>query len=184
MHIALWFPREMRTILRQQPNRGPAAARNRGIDAASGEIVAFTDDDRVPPPDWLQRLADGFRRYPQVSGVGGYLEPAPDLLQSNLFARYEAYVVHDLYRVGSDPYVGGFETPGCGTNNVAYRINVLREVNGFDESFPYAAGEDTDLKKRVTDAGHLLLYIPVKLILQKNKGISLLRRRPRCREKQ
>lgn len=149
--------------IRQDPNQGPAAARNRGIEVAMGEIVAFTDDDCEPPADWLQSLSEGFQRHPEVSGVGGYPEATPDALRSNIFARYEAYVVHDLYRVGNEPYVGSLETPGCGTNNVAYRADVLREVNGFDQSFPYAASEDADLKKRVTEAGHLLLYLPIKV---------------------
>src|SRR5437764_138198 len=61
----------------QQENQGPAAARNTGIRAVAGDIVVFTDDDCVPPPDWLSRLANGYARYPEVAGVGGYLE-APD----------------------------------------------------------------------------------------------------------
>jgi len=159
--VASEFPQVR--LIRQPTNRGPAAARNRGIEMATGEIIAFTDDDCVPPPDWLRSLADGFQRHPEVSGVAGYLEAAPDVLRSNPFARYEAYVMHSLYRAGSEPYVGGFETPGGGTNNVAYRADVLREAHGFDESFPHAAGEDADLKKRVTEAGHLLLYLPIKV---------------------
>lgn len=150
--------------IRQEPNRGPAAARNRGIEAASGEIIAFTDDDCLLPPDFLSRLANGYRRYPEVAGVGGYLEAPDALLQTNPFARYEAYVTHQVYHAGPEEYLGGFECPAGGTNSMSYRKAVLLEVGGFDESFPYAAGEDADLKWRVVQRGYRLLYIPVKVI--------------------
>ena len=44
--------------LLRQTHGGRAAARNRGIEAATGDVIAFTDDDCLPPPDWLARLAN------------------------------------------------------------------------------------------------------------------------------
>lgn len=151
-------------LIRQEPNRGPAAARNRGIEAASGAIIAFTDDDCLLPLNFLSRLAEGYRKYPDAAGVGGYLEAPDDLMRTNPFARYEAYVTRRVYHAGSEEYLGGFECPAGGTNSMSYRASVLREIGGFDESFPYAAGEDADLKWRIVQQGYRLLYVPVKVV--------------------
>ncbi len=150
--------------IRQEPNRGPAAARNRGVEAATGEIITFTDDDCLLPSAFLSRLADGYLRYPEAAGVGGYLEAPGELLRTNPFARYEAYVTHYIYHAGPEEYLGGFKCPAGGTNSMSYRKSVLVEVGGFDESFPYAAGEDADLKLRITQRGYRLLYVPVKVV--------------------
>ena len=50
---------------------GVVAAYNRGLDAATGEIFCFTDDDAAPHPDWTQRLLDAFDHDSEVGGIGG-----------------------------------------------------------------------------------------------------------------
>ncbi|MBM3129716.1 MAG: glycosyltransferase family 2 protein [Chloroflexi bacterium] len=159
--IAQEFPRAR--YLYQQ-NRGPAAARNRGIASASGEIVAFTDDDCLPPRDWLTRLADGYARYPQIAGVGGGLIAPAELLATNIFARYERYIGSVVYHVGEQESLGGFECPAGGTANMSYRRAVLEQMHGFDERFPVPAGEDADLKMHICRRGHRLLYVPTWMI--------------------
>jgi len=150
--------------IRQDPNQGPAAARNRGIEAATGEIVAFTDDDCIVPTDWLTALVQGFRRRPEVAGVGGYQEAPEEILQTNTVARAERAM--RLRRWGERAemeQLGGNKVPGLGTNNVAFRRDVLLKVGGFDEGFPVAAGEDADLKLRIARRSYRLFYIPLKV---------------------
>lgn len=55
--------------------RGLSGARNSGVAAARGSVVAFLDDDAVAAPDWLERLTSGYDD-PRVMGVGGTIEPA------------------------------------------------------------------------------------------------------------
>jgi len=129
----------------RQPNRGPAAARNVGIRMSSGVIVAFTDDDCLPPSDWLTRLVDGYTRYPEAVGVGGYLETPAEMLKHNVLARYERYVTREQYKARDEEVLGGFECPAGGTCNMSYRKSVLTEVGGFDEGFRYAALSSRDI---------------------------------------
>lgn len=150
--------------VRQTTNQGPAAARNEGIRRASGEIVAFTDDDCVPAPDWLEQIADAFRRQPGLVGVGGYQDPPQALVANNPVARADH--VSRLRRWGQraqQQQLGGYEIPGLATNNVAYRRDLLEKVGGFDETFPLAAGEDADLKLRMARQGPLL-YLPLGVL--------------------
>jgi glycosyltransferase involved in cell wall biosynthesis len=149
---------------RQEVNRGPASARNRGILAAVGEVLAFTDDDCLLPADFLSLLEKGYRRHSEAGGVGGYLEAPDEVVACNNFAKYEAYVTHHVYGAGSEPYLGGFECPAGGTNSMSYRQDVLAAVGGFDETFPVPGGEDADLKWRIVQMGTKLLYVPVKVI--------------------
>jgi GT2 family glycosyltransferase len=64
-----------------------------------------------------------------------------------------------VYNVGEEEYLGGFECPPR-NNNMSYRRAALESVGGFDESFPYAGGEDADLKWRLCQNGAQLLYVP------------------------
>jgi len=144
---------------------GPAPARNLAIREAAGDVVVFTDDDCLVPVDWLERLADGYARHPEVVGVGGRLVPNAKALAASGVARYEALQSLCVFGAGEDEALGGFDCPAGGTNNMSYRRETLLEMGGFDESFgPRVWGEDADLKRRITQAGGRLLYVPVTAV--------------------
>jgi glycosyltransferase involved in cell wall biosynthesis len=64
------WSRSFPLLIVRQANTGPAGARNHAVQKASGQIIAFTDDDCLPTPGWLQALVSGLRETPG-SLVGG-----------------------------------------------------------------------------------------------------------------
>ena len=165
-----------------QENQGPAKARNKAISKAKGEIIAFTDDDTVPPPNWISKLVDGFSRHPEVAAVGGIQEEDKQELARNPYARYESWITREFYGAKDKEIKGGFEVPTGGTNNIAYRKSVLDKYGVFDPYFGIVApgiliaGEDPDLKKRVTNAGEKFLYIPIKVTHKRKFNLKGLAR--------
>jgi GT2 family glycosyltransferase len=117
-------------------NCGPATARNIGWQATTAAVVAFTDDDCVPTPHWLEHL---LKSTVTADVVQGRTLPDP-AQQANLgpFSRTLDIAHEDGY----------YQT--C---NVAYRRDVLERLDGFFEGFRFPAGEDTDLAWRAKESG-------------------------------
>ncbi|HZT64252.1 MAG TPA: glycosyltransferase [Acidimicrobiales bacterium] len=125
--------------LRLDRASGPATARNLGWRRATGDIVAFTDDDCVPQPGWLKALAAALGPDSGYDLAQGLTEPDPDRAPGRgPFARTMWVLEPD-----------GFYA----TCNIAYRRRVLEELGGFDERFRRPFGEDTDLAWRAIESG-------------------------------
>ncbi len=69
--LAAYDPTPLPVVIRIVTVPGVVAALNEGLDAATGDIVAMTDDDAAPHPDWLERISGHFRANARVGGVGG-----------------------------------------------------------------------------------------------------------------
>jgi glycosyltransferase involved in cell wall biosynthesis len=113
--------------LRPQGMRGPAAARNRGWRAAESRIIAFTDDDTIPDPDWLRQGEAALAPRGTEAAWGRVHVPLPDAMTDN--ARNTA----------------GLENAVFVTANAFARRDALRDAGGFDERYRRAWREDTDL---------------------------------------
>jgi glycosyltransferase involved in cell wall biosynthesis len=137
VQIPARFMKQLRIHYIHSTERGPALARNKGWRAATGDIVAFTDDDCVPDPNWLENAAQYFRERP-IAGLEG-------LVRSDKIGDPRYRTVCNL----------GFEGIGYMTANMFYRRDVLAKVNGFDERFRFAFREDTDLAWRVLRHGDI-----------------------------
>jgi glycosyltransferase involved in cell wall biosynthesis len=143
-----------------QANSGPSVARKAGLRAARGEIVAFTDDDCVPPEDWLTRIAARLSD-PAVAGVGGGTvtgHPGSICAVTNdLINNYFKSVLNG--RAGVAPYLT--------SNNVAYRKSALERAGGHDPRFQMGA-EDRDLDYRITLQGGSIVYDPSIIVYHYN----------------
>src|SRR5215203_2265789 len=61
-----------------EEKQGVSHARNKGIAAARGSILAFTDDDIRPAPGWLSAITGAFKRFPEADCIGGKVLPHPE----------------------------------------------------------------------------------------------------------
>jgi glycosyltransferase involved in cell wall biosynthesis len=128
--------------------RGPAHARNVGVDAAHGAWIAFCDADDVVAPDWLARVCAAMSRHAFVAGrVDVQLLNPPSLWLSRAMEQQEGLQPASGNRLG---------LPHAGAGNMAIHREVFRRVGGFDEGLRCL--EDTDLCWRVQLAGTPLVF--------------------------
>ncbi len=139
----------------QTENHGLSAARNTGANAATGEIVAYIDDDAWPDAHWLHYLALAFNSG-DYAGVGGpNIAPPGEGGTADAVANAPGGPIHVLLTDDIAEHI-----PGC---NMAFRRSALQAVGGFDPTFR-VAGDDVDLCWRIQAHGWTLGFTPAAMV--------------------
>lgn len=155
---------------------GLSCARNRGVEEAKGEIIAFTDDDVFVDKWWLQGIASGFAHSTNVGCVTGLIPSAS--LDNDVQLYFDRRVTWgsscetrmfdmDEHRDASRlyPYSPGVFGTGA---NFAMSRSLLETLGGFDEALgagsPSGGGEDLDIFMRTVLSGSALVYEPSAII--------------------
>jgi glycosyltransferase involved in cell wall biosynthesis len=177
------FHDEPRVRYMRENRPGLSWARNCGILAARGEILAFTDDDVVVDPDWLIELIRGFWLADNVACVSGLILPLEletpaqfwleEFYGSSWSSRWFARTSYDIkeHRPKSFmyPYTPGLFGAGA---NTAFTAAFLRSVGGFDPALgagSRVAGEDYAAFLQVITQGHTVVYEPAALVYHQHR---------------
>lgn len=148
----------LKLLPQRQPNI--SAARNAGIVAAAGDIIAFIDDDAVPEPMWSTAILNAFSD-PDLAAITG-----PVLGRNGISLQWGPLMVDGKAQdVPVDPNSAvrdGFARKLQGTN-MAFQREVLAQVGGFDEAMHFYL-DDTDMALRIGRAGLLTKWIPLAVV--------------------
>jgi GT2 family glycosyltransferase len=132
--------------------RGPAYARNRGAEVATGDVLVFVDADVVVRRDALARLAAVLADEPDVAAIFGSYDDEPPARSA--VSLYKNLLHHYVHQHGKRE--AGTFWAGCG----AVRRTVFLTAGGFDESYTQPSIEDIELGVRLRQAGHRIRLCP------------------------
>lgn len=141
--------------------KGRSAGINAGIHASSGRYLAFTDDDILVTPDWVQCIVDYLDQHPEAGCVGGMVKlfntaDAPITINTSTVL---AVIDHASFTPHNTPILG------C---NTAIRRSLLNSIGLFDLELgvgtPTRSGEDVDLVYRVLKSGLEVHYVPAIVV--------------------
>lgn len=172
--VAARYASEVHYVVELRP--GLAAAHNRGLAVAGGEIVAFTDDDVVVDRRWLLELVTAFAWAADIGCVTGMISAAELETPAQVWseARWgfgkgstpRVFRISDRWRLGAlFPFAAGRFGSGA---NMAFRTEVLRELGGFDPALgtgtPSRGGDDLAAFFAVIAEGYALAYAPRAIV--------------------
>jgi len=133
-------------VIRLDQQCGPAMARNKGAEQASGEILFFTDADVLLHPDALGLAVHEFQAIPEISAVFGSYDDQPT--EASFISQYRNLLHHWVHQTSAEE-ASTFWT-GCG----AIRRNVFMEMQGFSQDYARPSIEDIELGTRLRKSGH------------------------------
>lgn len=165
--ILAQYPEVISVRLRGQRDNMPQA-RNAGLAAASGDILAFIDDDAMVKPDWLEALLQAYHDE-TIGAVGGRIIEMPEP-HCDEVRGFPIFLIKPSGRViGKNR--GAFSTKEVEVDhisggNMSFRREVLEQVGGFDPKYTLTnLREETDLCMRVKLAGWRIMYVPTMAVV-------------------
>ena len=136
------------------PRRGPAANRNRGALNATGDLVAFVDDDCIPVEDWVEKMGRALTDAELVEGKTICISKTNHPLEE---------VVENL--------AGGL----LWSCNLGIRKDLFLRMGGFDEDFLEAGGEDLEFAWRLKGNGQRAVFAPEAIVYHPARRLSVNR---------
>ena len=156
-------------------NAGLAVSRNNGAAVATGEVVAFLDDDAIADPEWVAELVAAYEQR-DVPAVGGRMVPAwvagrPSFLPAEFY--WLVGVTHRGFGPDGDPDQPG-EVRNTFGSNISFRMDVFEALDGFEKEIggrtgdKNLQGEETELCARMQgEYGHGVYYTPDAVVAHK-----------------
>jgi|SRR5580704_1925464 glycosyltransferase involved in cell wall biosynthesis len=175
-HVVAAFSKTTATPVRYvfEPRQGLSRARNRGIEEARGSIIAFTDDDVLPAPDWIAQTAAAIDRW-NAHGVGGRILPRwegspPRWLTGNLHLLICLSIMD--FEAGCRLVLPLEAQPQVWGANMAFRRELFERIGQFDPRRGMIGrklfrSEDTDLVNRALEDGLTIAYDPALTVLHR-----------------
>jgi glycosyltransferase involved in cell wall biosynthesis len=151
----------------RQSRKGTAAARNRGIADARGEIILFTDADCIADPNWVERLSGPLERSAIHGTVGRIVTRQTHWLacfiQAELDERYSRMLQHE-------------QVDFINSGNCGFKRSILG-AGGYDESFAWI--EDLELSFRLARSGNRMIFVQDAIVAHEHPqklGVYLRRK--------
>lgn len=138
-------PNVIKIRIVEEERKGVGFARQRGTNAALGEIIASADADTEYPPNWLERIVLNFEKNPKVSGLYGPVFIKDGGLGLQILARYIYTSFLCISKIFGNDNVAGM--------NFAFRKKFFDKVGGYDINLKSA--EDIDLAKKLKNFGKI-----------------------------
>jgi glycosyltransferase involved in cell wall biosynthesis len=142
-----------------EKNSGPAVCRNIGAQISKGDVLAFTDSDCRVSNDWLKKI-DCYLCDDNVHAIMGKLiinqsTYLGDSISALGFPAGGSMGFEKVWKVDSNSYTSSLSSCNC-----AIKKRVFNQIGGFDESFPYAGGEDSFFAYSLIQSGFKIKYCP------------------------
>jgi len=147
-----------------EERKGRSAARNKGVKAAKGEMLAFIDADCMVSPDWLNDILKGFKSKSTGCCGGKTLSYYPENIIEHYFDWSFKSHASKMLNFSEKYFIG----PIFATSNLMCRKEIFESVGYFDENM--AAGEDTDMVWRINLKGYQLNYVPDAIVYHKRRN--------------